>query len=95
MYLQYCIFVWNDKSKYLNNQLIDTYMAFLELAQQTDNDQQNTNLANEKFLKSCSKNHKQMLIYFLNETKNYEAMYALSKLDLDNFAEERAIKLCG
>jgi Vam6/Vps39-like protein vacuolar protein sorting-associated protein 39 len=34
-----------------------------------------------------------MLIYFLSETNNYETNFALSRLDLANYGEERAIVL--
>lgn len=85
IYLQYCIYVWNDKSTNLNNSLIDIYKEFLE----------NTFLPsqNQKLNSTNPKSFKQLLKYFLSETKNYEPIYALSKLDLDNYPEERAIVL--
>ena len=96
IYLQYCIFVWNDKSSTLNNRLIDSYTTFIENSKQTNTDYKQLELirnANVGLINACSSNYKQMLIYFLNETKNYEPMYALSQLDLDNYPEERAIVL--
>ncbi len=96
--MQYCIFVWNDKKPSLNNQLIDSYMIFIELSEQgvsaSDADRP-VNSPNETFIRSLSsaRNYKQLLIYFLNEINNYDPSYALSKLDLENYAEERAIVL--
>lgn len=80
-YLQYCIFVWNDKNPHLNNLLIDSYVSFIENQQDQDESTK------------TSKTYKQMLIYFLTETKNYEPNYALSKLGFENYPEERAIVL--
>jgi len=51
------------------------------------------NNTNSLFISSLSTSYKQLLIYFLTETKNYEALFALSKFDLDNYPEERAIVL--
>ncbi len=77
IYLQYCIFVWCDKNESLNNLLIDSYIRFIENESDVD----------------LVKKYKQMLVYFLNETKHYSPAYALSKLELDKYAEERAIVL--
>ena len=94
LYLQYCVFVWMNKSSTLNNLLIDSYMAFIENSKRNESEaSQLVNQMNTNLMSSCSSNYKQMLIYFLNETKNYDPMYALSKLDLENYAEERAIVL--
>ncbi len=67
-------------------------MKFIELSKQNQ-EAIITNLLNDSFISSFTNNHKQLLIYFLNETNNYDPLYALSKLDLDNYAEERAIVL--
>lgn len=82
-YLQYCIFVWNDKTADLNNQLIDTYIYFIEkkIEDSPSSGGQST------------QTYKQMLIYFLTETKYYEPNYASAKLGFDNYPEERAIVL--
>jgi len=73
-------------------------MIFIELTEQdvsaSDADRP-VNNPNESFIRSLSsaRNYKQLLIYFLNEINNYDPSYALSKLDLENYAEERAIVL--
>ena len=92
IYLQHCIFVWNDTNANLNNMLIDTYISFIE--SNDENDGSGGKLASQLTQSSPSyKTYKQMLTYFLNDTNNYEPTYALSKLDLDNYAEQRAIVL--
>lgn len=69
-------------------------MAFIENSKKNESEEgQVNNQMNVNLINSCSSNYKQMLIYFLNETKNFDPMYALSKLDLENYAEERAIVL--
>jgi Vam6/Vps39-like protein vacuolar protein sorting-associated protein 39 len=68
LYLQYCIFVWNDSSLKLNNTLIDLYLIDI-------------------------KNLREILIYFLTETNYYDLEYAISKLNLESYPEERAIVL--
>jgi hypothetical protein len=86
IYLQYCIYIWDERKTSLNNLLIDIYRAFIE------NNYVNTLQTSTMTLMSL-KTYKQMLIYFLTETNNYEPLYALSKLDFENYAEERAIVL--
>ncbi len=81
IYVQYCIFVWADKNPKLNNILIDFYVLLIEQKQ------------SDKLEEDQIKTYKEMLIYFLTETNNYEAIYAISKLSLENYPEERAIVL--
>ena len=81
IYVQYCIFVWADKNPKLNNILIDFYVLLIEQKQ------------SDKLEENQIKTYKEMLIYFLTETNNYEAIYAISKLSLENYPEERAIVL--
>ncbi|CAF0790190.1 unnamed protein product [Brachionus calyciflorus] len=84
IYLQYCIYVWNVKSSSLNNNLIDVYKDFIE---------KNHIVQGQIYDVDKPKIYKQMLKYFLNQTNFYEPLYALSKLDLDNYPEERAVVL--
>jgi len=73
-------------------------MIFIELSEQgvsASEADRPVNTPNESFIRSLSsaRNYKQLLIYFLNEINYYDPSYALSKLDLENYAEERAIVL--
>lgn len=85
IYLQFCVYIWNDSNPYLNNLLIDTYKSFIEKL--------STSISTQIQTVNTPATFKKMLNYFLNETNKYEPSYALSKLDLDNYAEERAIVL--
>lgn len=93
VYLQYCIYIWNESSAELNNLLIDTYKYFIEnivnltsLFLTIKNFSKNSNL-------KYSKSYRHMLKYFLLETQYYDSSHALACLDLENYAEERAIVL--
>lgn len=83
LYLQYCIYIWNDKNFNLNNSLIEVYISFIE---------KNYLGVKGDFL-ATPKTYKQMLNYYLSETESYEPSYALSKLSIESYAEERAIVL--
>ena len=85
IYLQYCVFIWSDVNPNLNNLLIDTYKAFIEKLSASVITQMKT--------ANTPATYKKMLNYFLTETNHYEHSYALSRLDLENYAEERAIVL--
>jgi len=85
IYLQFCVYIWNDANPNLNNLLIDTYKSFIEKL--------STSISTQIQTVNTPGTFKKMLNYFLNETNKYEPSYALSKLDLDNYAEERAIVL--
>lgn len=89
IYLQYCIFVWNDHGAILNDALIEFYLKFIE---------------NESLLKyvvgfnrlvelNDSQTYRKMLKFFLIETSYYDMNVALSKLGLEKYPEERAIVL--
>lgn len=76
--------------------LLETYTKFIETTSRgtsTDRQMELVNNTNAMFINSLATSYKQMLIYFLTETKNYEPLFALSKLDLDHYPEERAIVL--
>lgn len=85
IYLQFCVYIWNDTNPYLNNLLIDTYKSFIEKL--------STSISTQIQTVNTPATFKKMLNYFLYETNKYEHSYALSKLDLENYAEERAIVL--
>jgi Vam6/Vps39-like protein vacuolar protein sorting-associated protein 39 len=92
IYLQHCIFVWNDKNPDLNNMLIDTYITFIESNQESPVKQQTSSPAAPSSSFS-SKSYRQLLLYFLNDTNHYEPNYALSRLNMESYAEERAVVL--
>ena len=84
LYLQYCVYIWNDKEPKINNKLIDVYQDFVD---------HNYTLPNQKAETKKSNSYKQVLKFFLNYTNNYEPLSSLAKLDLDLYPEERAIVL--
>ena len=91
VYLQYCIYIWNDTSAILNNLLIDMYKFFVEKIASVINLFMLIDSKNQSLKYADSYRH--MLKYFLYETQAYESAHALGQLDLDNYAEERAIVL--
>lgn len=89
MYLQYCIFLWTDKKPHLSNLLIDIYKQFVEVFYK--NIPRSDLLLNPALEQSAT--YRKLLKFYLSEIGSYDFSFALSKLDLDQYPEERAIVL--
>lgn len=87
-YLQYCVYIWADKSANLSNLLIDVYKRYVESLYANLPSGTTKNPAFDQ-----SVTYRKLLKLFLSETSSYDMSYALSKLDLDDYPEERAIVL--
>ena len=78
-YVEYCVYVWQDKSEYINNLLIQIYKENIQRIQQKEDTASNVEL----------KNLKEKLLQFLKNTNFYQINYALGQFDMNT--EERAI----
>ena len=74
-YVEYCVYIWKDKSEFINNFLIQIYKD--SLAQIEDSTSESYRHLKEKLIK------------FLKNTNNYKINFALGKFDINT--EERAI----
>jgi hypothetical protein len=90
LYLQYCVFLWNETNSTLNNLLLDIYKRFIE----SDSLARACTSYNKGLLALGDvKTYRRLLKLLLTETNGYDLSFALSRLDLDAYPEERAIVL--
>lgn len=87
VYLQYCVYLWSEKSANLSNRLIDVYKSYIEELHKNLPNGLNVAHLNEP------ETYRKLLRLFLSETSTYDMSFALSRLDLDAYPEERAIVL--
>lgn len=86
-YLQYCVYLWFDKNASLSNLLIDIYKSYIEGQYR----QLPTGVRNNALEQAIT--YRKLLKLLLSESSVYDLSFALSRFDLDEYPEERAIVL--